>query len=117
VGVGGLKCSGVEGNGVLFTVCVGEGARVDVFGNPYIVKEIKVTECYNKSNIHYGISSYCEIVSELPTSDCFIYKTNFCYPVYFKTCLIQGAHLNPKGHIEHSKFSRENVRLLHFKIQ
>jgi hypothetical protein len=48
-----LKRSGLEGNGVL---CVwGGGARPALFGNPYIVKEIKVTECYNKSNIQYGI--------------------------------------------------------------
>jgi hypothetical protein len=43
----------------LFTVCVREGARVDVFGNTYTVKEIKVTECSNKSHIQYDISSYC----------------------------------------------------------
>jgi hypothetical protein len=58
VGVGGLKRSGAQGNGVLFKVCLGvRGARVDVFGDPYIFNEINVTDFCNKSDIHYAISS------------------------------------------------------------
>jgi hypothetical protein len=61
-----LKRSWLQVNDVFVLVFAGirrgEGARMNVFRNPYIVNEIKVIDDYNKSNIQYDISSYCYIV-------------------------------------------------------
>ena len=42
-------------------------------------------------------------------------KPIFAIPLYFKPCLIQGGPLTPKGHFEHSKFSREILTELNNK--
>ena len=57
-----LQRSWLQVDDVLFTVCLGmcrgEGARLNVFRNPYIVNEIKATDVCNKSNIHCEIFSH-----------------------------------------------------------
>jgi hypothetical protein len=71
----------------------GEGARLNVFRNPYIAHEIKVIDGCNKSNytVIFHLILNCMIVLNI--------KPICIILVFCKTCLIQWAPLNHKGHL------------------
>ena len=49
VSVGMLKRYWLQVNGVCVGACMGRGARLDVYRNPYIVKEIRVIDGCKKT--------------------------------------------------------------------